>query len=362
MRLFQNSGIAKSYIPRLNELAKEHHKFTARLDVFLADRFGASHFLKPVLDRDPDAFFTNGDDVTLQRAWALEKGMPGNASLTDILLAQIEAHNTDVFYNLDPVRYGNDFVKRLPGCVKTHLCWRAAPSNGQDFSAYHLRVCNFPSILKSWEDAGQRSAYFAPAHDPVMDQYAGSAERPIDVAFVGAYTRHHQRRAKILEAVARLSPPLNVVFCLDRSRLAKLASTPLGLFPPFRALRYAKCIDAIWNPPVFGRDLYTLFSRTKIVINAAIDMAGEDRGNMRCFEATGCGALLLTDKGNYPGGFRAGETMLMYTDADSACEAIHGALSEYSVTESISKRGWDTVRNTYSKGAQWRAFQKLIGS
>lgn len=360
MRLFQNSGITKSYFPRLNRLAQGDSTFGARLDTFLNDRFGASHFLKPVLDRKPTAFFTNGDDEVLQRAWASEQGMQTSTKLTDILLAQIEAHKTEVFYNLDPIHYGNDFVKRLPGCVKTHICWRAAPSNGQDFSAYHLRVCNFPSILKNWEAAGQKSAYFFPAYDPVMDQYAESTERLIDVAFVGAYSRHHQRRARILEAVANLAPKFNEVFCLDRSFLAKLASTPLGFIPPFRTLRFPKNIAAIWHPPVFGRDLYSLFSRSKIVINAAIDMAGEDRGNMRCFEATGCGALLLSDKGNYPEGFQAGVTFLNYENAESACNQVIQALENPADVTKVARQGWEAVRSVYSKEQQWLSFQRLV--
>ena len=195
-----------------------------------------------------------------------------------------------------------------------------------------------------------------------MDEYAGSTERPIDVAFVGAYSRHHQRRAKFLEAVARLSPKLNVIFCLDRSLLAKLASTPLGFISPFRKLRFPKSIADIWHPPAFGRDLYSLFSRSKIVINAAIDMAGEDRGNMRCFEATGCGAVLLSDQGNYPQGFEAGVTFLSYDNADSALHQIARAIDNYPDVTTVSRRGWETVRAVYSKERQWQMFRQIVAN
>ena len=67
MRLFQNSGLYPSYLPRLNQLAAKASTFAARRDVFLHDRFGAAHFLEPVLDGAPEAFFTNGDDEVLQR-------------------------------------------------------------------------------------------------------------------------------------------------------------------------------------------------------------------------------------------------------------------------------------------------------
>ena len=55
---------------------RTRHGFEERRRIFLDDRFGALHFLQPVLDGDPDAFFTNGDDDILQRQWARENGMP----------------------------------------------------------------------------------------------------------------------------------------------------------------------------------------------------------------------------------------------------------------------------------------------
>ena len=103
MRLFQNSALAPSYLARLNQLVPKASGFEQRRRIFLDDRFGALHFLQPVLDGDADAFFTNGNDEILQRQWARENGMRAETSLEDILLAQIEHHRTEVFYNLDPV-------------------------------------------------------------------------------------------------------------------------------------------------------------------------------------------------------------------------------------------------------------------
>src|SRR5437879_1760292 len=195
MRLFQNSGLYPSYLRRLNQLASGARSFDERRRIFLADRFGALHFLKPVLEGDPGAFFTNGDDEILQRHWAREEGMPGKPSLERILLAQIESHRTEVFYNLDPVRYPSSFVRKLPGCVRTTLCWRAAPSGNADLTAYGAVLGNFPSILETWRSKGCRAELFFPAIDPVMEQY-GHGERPIDVAFVGGYSRHHSARGR----------------------------------------------------------------------------------------------------------------------------------------------------------------------
>ena len=159
-----------------------------------------------------------------------------------------------------------------------------APSGNADLTAYGAVLGNFPSILDSWRRKGCRAELFFPAIDPVMEEY-GHGERPIDVLFVGGYSRHHSARAKILDRVASLAETRQVVYCLDASRLTRLAES---LARPLAAAAKAspsRAIAKIAKPPIFGRQLYELIGKSKIVLNGAIDMAGHDRGNMRCFEA-----------------------------------------------------------------------------
>jgi hypothetical protein len=359
MRLFQNSGLYPAYVQRLRGLTQDCISFASQIDAFLGDRFGACHFLKPVLDRETAAFFTNGDDEQLQRRWAQEQGMPSKVSLATILLAQIESHRTEVFYNLDPMRYQSDFVHSLPGCVKKAIAWRAAPSPGADFSAYDLVVCNFPSILEGYRQSGWHAEYFSPAHDPEMDSYAANTHRPIDVLFVGGYSRHHRKRAVVLEAVSSLRDKLNIVFCLDRSRLTRLAESPIGRFLPLASHCRPADIRAVSHAPVFGRELYTMISQAKIVLNGAVDMAGRDRGNMRCFEAMGCGSLLLSDEGNYPASMVAGDNLVTYSTPNIALDLISQLLKSEDQRSGISVAGNAMISEKYSKALQWERFVNL---
>jgi Glycosyl transferases group 1 len=360
MRLFQNSALYPSYLARLNMLARNASAFEERRHIFLDDRFGAPHFLQPVLDGDAHAFFTNGDDEILQRQWASENGIRRGGSLEDILLAQIEHHNTEVFYNLDPIRYPSSFVRRLPGCVRKSICWRAAPSGRADLTAYDVVVGNFPSILEFWRGKGCRAAQLFPSIDPVMAEY-GRGERLIDVLFVGGYSQHHSMRARVLERVAGLAGKRQVTYCLDASRLTLLAESALGRLLPLRKHRRPGAIANVAKPAVFGRQLYDLIGMSKIVLNGAIDMAGADRGNMRCFEAMGCGALLVSDAGNYPAGMKAGETMQTYDCADDALRVIVDALDHWPRSAESAQRGRDQVSTIYGKSRQWQQFVDLVG-
>ena len=222
------------------------------MDAVLAFQNSASHILLPIDQRFEWAFFANGTDADIQRVWARERGLSPRTSLGDILLAQIEEHRTEVFYNLDVTSWEKDFVKRLPGCVKKRIAWHAAPFRGVSFSGYDLVVCNFPSILAQIGEQGVRTEYFAPAYDPQLATFAANDNRHVDVLFVGGYSRHHRRRAAVMEAVSELASEYDIVYYLDRSRLCQLAESPVGRLLPLAAHRRPRAIRAISRPPILA--------------------------------------------------------------------------------------------------------------
>lgn len=360
MRVLQNVGIYPSYARRIAALTRGQRHFDSLMAAFLHDRFDGVHLLKPVINRSEDAFLSVGNFKAVQQAWAIENGLRATTDPVAILMAQIEAHRTEVFYNLDPARFDDQLLKRLPGCVKRTLAWSAAPMPHNRLSGYDLVVNNFPAILAGYAELGCKTALFFPALDPEMRHYAANQDRPVDILFVGGYSRHHVRRASILDAVARLAPDVKVCFHLDLGRLTKLAELPLlDQIGPLTSHRRSPEVRAITAPPIFGRSLYHALGNAKIVLNAAIDMAGEERGNMRCFETLGCGALLLSDSGRYPAGMNDGTTITTYSDA---ADAVHQALRLLEAAEtrqSIANAGHEMLAQRYSKDAQWAAFEEL---
>jgi Glycosyl transferases group 1 len=180
------------------------------------------------------------------------------------------------------------------------------------------------------------------------------------VLFVGGYSRHHIARGKTLEQVASLAGTHRIVYCLDASRLTKYAESMIGAWLPLQKHRRPDAIAKIAKPPAFGRQLYELIGSSKIVLNGAIDMAGADRGNMRCFEAMGCGALLLSDAGKYPDGMDADATMLSYETGSDCLAHIENALKSWSEARKKADRGRDKTRDLYSKQRQWTLFERLL--
>lgn len=362
MRVFQNYSLYSGHLDRINRLARAEQAdtFVARRQVLDRDRCVAMHLLKPAMEHDPSNFHTCCNDEVLQRYWARENGMAANCTLDNILHAQIEAHRTEVFYNLDPMLYPSSFLRRLPASVRTSIAWRAAPSGRVDFTGYTLVVCNFPGILAEHQRRGCRTAYFFPSNDPAMADYASNDKRPIDVLFVGGFTRHHMRRIQLLSACARLAGEFSIAMNLESSRLTNLAESPLGRILPLGRYRRPAEIRRVARPGVFGTDLYQAVSSAKIVLNGAIDMAGSDRGNARCFESMGCGALLLSDAGVYPEGMVNGQTLVTYDSVADAMQRIREMIENAERRKHIAGAGRELMATQYSKDRQWQAFNALV--
>jgi Glycosyl transferases group 1 len=191
-----------------------------------------------------------------------------------------------------------------------------------------------------------------------MDSYADLRRDNLDLIFIGGFSRHHAQRIAALKAAASTAG-IRARLHFEDSRLTRLANL-LPFVPGLASYRHPKEIRVIRAGPLYGRDLYAALGSTKVVLNGAVDMAGEDRGNMRCFEATGCGALLLTDSGVYPDGFVDQETMVVYSSPDQIPGLLKRLIGDVSWRNAIAKAGGAMVRDRYSKDRQWAKFRELV--
>lgn len=360
MQLFQSGYFYPTYLPYFRQLSRGDTSFSSMMGTLLADRTDASHILAPVLTGDPSAFYTRTADRHLQQLWAREHGMSSRASDEDILIAQIEEHRTEVYYDMAPMLRSQGFLKRLPGSVRRTITWFAAPDPCPNLDQYDLVVGNFPGLAKQHEERGCRTAFFSPAHDPELDTYAANTDRPVDVLFVGSYSQHHRKRNELLLSLVDMASECKVAIHLHASRRVKLAESPVGRLLPLAKERRPESLRRIANGPLFGRSLYEAMSRAKICVNGSVGMAGKERGNMRCFEAMGAANLLLTDEGIYPEGMAAGETLVTYDSTEDAIAQIRRLLADPTVMERIAGAGHRMISTRYSKSRQWDDFRNLV--
>ena len=202
MKIFQAVKFYKPYLDNFNyrfpELIKS--SFESRIKMLIRDRFMDLHVLKPVLDGCPLASFSVANDDALMRSWAQAHGLR-TTNRNEILLAQIEESRAEVFYTLHPKVFNGDFIRRLPGCVKTKVAWLAAPDEGLNFSCYDAMISNFPPLISDWIKAGINAYDFFPGvDDRVVNELSQLPSRPIQISFAGQYspTLHHKRNALLV--------------------------------------------------------------------------------------------------------------------------------------------------------------------
>ncbi len=190
------------------------------------------------------------------------------------------------------------------------------------FDVYDLVISSLPNQVAWFRDQGVKAELNRLAFEPcVLERLGPQPERDIPLSFVGSLSPDHVSRIAFLEYVATRAPLK--VWGNGIERLAK--SSP---------------IHACYQGEAWGRDMYNILRRSKITLNFHIDLAENWANNMRLYEATGVGTLLLTDqKRNLAEIFVPGEHVAAYTDAEDCVRQIHALLADDALRERIAAAG-----------------------
>jgi spore maturation protein CgeB len=154
--------------------------------------------------------------------------------------------------------------------------------------------------------------------------------------FVGSFSVEHSERIEFLEKVAALQP-------------LEVWAHGIECLSPESSLRqryHGKC---------WALDMYRVLHNSRIALNFHINTAGPYANNMRLFEATGVGTMLLTDaKSNLATMFKPGKEVVTYRSPEECAELIGYYLSHPAEREEIARAGQDrTLReHTYQQRMQ----------
>lgn len=363
MKLFQVGNIYPQHLhqlePELRMLSSEEESNRAILaDIALAQ------ILLPAMSSDHAGRICFPQYETGLRNWAKKKGMTKSTKIEEIILAQIEDHKAEVFYSVNATRHAEFLLRNMPGCVKLKIGWLGSAASGPGIKFFDAIVSNFPTLNTKHSLLGLRTRYLTPSYEAQADTTYGTLwkQRPTGLFFSGSLSRHHSSRAQLMDRVCGLVTDHNIAnqIRILKSRYTDLAElTPLGFVPPFSHLRRSGQVRRVALPALFGKKMFESLSKSRLALNIATEIAGDDRGNMRCFESLSAGALMIADAGNYPDGFIDGETHVSYSTFDEALFKIKYYLQHSEAAEEIAKNGSAMIRSRYSKERQWQDFVTL---
>ena len=161
-----------------------------------------------------------------------------------------------------------------------------------------------PHFVRKIRKMGIKSEYLKWAFEQSILKEISKNERVYNVSYVGAFSPHHSQGNKTLETLAKKIK-------VDFWGYSENFLSPLS---PIRKSFHGQA---------WGKDMYTIFSKSKIVINRHINVAGNYANNMRLYEATGMGALLVTDyKKNINDFFEDGKEIVTYKNTDDLIKKV----------------------------------------
>jgi spore maturation protein CgeB len=231
----------------------------------------------------------------------------------NILLAQIEEFRPDLVLNQDTFHVDTRLMRRIKGIGRPILIGQVGiePSRGEDWTVYDLMISQLPSMVRRFRALGARSEVCHLAFEPaILDALPAAPAADIDVSFVGTVSADHRQRIALLEAVA------------ERYDLKLWGNRP-------QALPASSPLHRCHQGEVWGADMYQVLRRSRITLNSHIDLAGNDAGNMRLFEATGVGAFLLTDfKDNLDTLFAPDREVAVWRSIDECLKGIDHHLGD----------------------------------
>jgi hypothetical protein len=247
---------------------------------------------------------------------------PFKGWMYQILASQIEAIKPDVLLNIAMGFMDGRFMaqmKRHIGLLVGQFAWQIGPA--ENYRMYDLFISSLPNFVANFRAAGIPAHQVKLGFEPRILSHLHEQPKTLDVAFIGNVSSAHKNGTQILEQVCRTCP----------LRVWGYGIEELGMDSPLR-----KCHMGA----VFGIEAFQTLKNAKIVLNRHADFAGQYANNLRMYEATGVGSLLLTDaKVNLQEIFEPDKEVVSYGSAEECVAKIKYYLQHPEERQAIARAG-----------------------
>jgi len=262
-------------------------------------------------------------------------------SLHRVLDKQIQQINPDVIYFQDLNFATEGFLKRArdKGSLVVGQIASPLPPDSR-LKMYDLILSSLPNQVEYVRSVGVKAEFLPIGFDSRiiegLDEYP---ERDIPVSFVGGISKYHPSTIPLLETVARSNVDLQI-FGYGGENLAG-----------------NKKLLNLHGGEKWGMQMYEVLLRSRATLNRHISISENFANNMRLFEATGAGSLLITDlKSNLSEYFKIGTEVLAYETFDEAADLVKWSLDNADKSSEIAIAG---QKRTLSDHTYAQVTQKL---
>lgn len=281
----------------------------------------------------------------IQKKWALENNFTYNETnwIYEIALAQIKYHKPDIFFMSSVFQFYGAFLKAIKPYCKMTSGWIACPiPNGIELKNMDLILTSVPEYVDKFRASGIHSELLPAAFDAgILERFSDKIKKDIDFSFIGGFSDAHQNRKFLIDGLIKKTPLTLYGYGVHKD---------YSLTGRLKSFFKADPIQKRYRGEAWGMNMYELLGRSKITFNVHIDMALGNRVNMRMYEATGMGTMLLTDKSkkstlNY---FKDERDVVEYDSLEDAIEKYQYYITHDKEREEIAKNGQKRTLQEYN--------------
>jgi hypothetical protein len=266
------------------------------------------------------------------------------AWLYEILGAQIRKMKPDVLLNQAMDGISSSFLREMKPYVWLLVGQIASPlPPDPDFRGYDLVISSLPNFVEYFRSLGLASEYHRLGFEPRVLEHLRPGERTTPVTFVGSVSPWHKSRLALLEHLC--------------SRFdIQIWGTGAEVLAPGSPIR-RRYMGHAW-----GIEMYEVLRDSKITINQHIDVSGPYANNMRLYEATGVGTLLVTDhKQNLADLFAPGEEVAAYRTPEECAELVSYYLEHDEERERIARAGQERTLRDHTYQRRMQELVEIVG-
>jgi len=269
--------------------------------------------------------------------------IPRTQGLYEALRAQVQYYRPDVLLNQAMDVIADDFLWELKPQIPWIVGQVAAPMSGQEtFRSYDLVISSLPNFVDYFRSQGLRAELHRLAFESSVLDRITHRERSTAVSFVGSLSSHHESRVRLLEIISS-----------DKG--LSLWGQNVDSIPK------ASRIHERYRGVAFGKEMYEILAASKITLNHHIGIAANFANNMRLFEATGVGALLLTDrKDNLHEMFEPGREVVTYDSPDECLAMIRYYLQHEEELRAIAQAGQRRTLRDHSYAVRMEELSEVL--
>lgn len=240
----------------------------------------------------------------------------------EILAKQIKYYKPDILLNQAMDGISSFFLKEMKPHVKLLVGQISSPiPEGEQWNNYDIVISSLPNHIQYFRHLGIPAELHRLGFEMEILSRLGENVHFIPVSFVGSFSKIHQVRIQLLE------------YLCSKQKISVWGNNLDNLRPN-------SPIRSCYQGTAWGINMYRILSASRITLNNHEEVQQSYANNMRLFEATGVGTLLLTDwKENLHEMFEPEKEVATYKNPEECFERIQYYLEHEEKRSAIAHAG-----------------------